>query len=212
MHGAMRLLDRVAHTRFRDTMPTKAGSLAVEEPQALQRKLGETPIRYVLADDVAAFCLRMMAEEPDFLLTTRDLVRAPAPLLWLEWNDTLCRQMLRELGIIPAFREEARFTRAGCLVESDESGRRGRLTSFWATHAEDTTVEVSPFALSLTLTIRTIGFRRAPPTTRSVCFWKAPARSTRSWVTRVCGCSRRGGTGCASPIRARIFQICLSRS
>src|SRR5690349_17213788 len=113
----MRLLDRLANTRFRTSLPSKAGELELREPEEVRRKLVETPVRYVLADDVAAFCMRIMAEEPSFLRATRDLIRAPAPLLWLEWNDTMCRELLAELGVIARTRAATGATRAGGLLE-----------------------------------------------------------------------------------------------
>jgi hypothetical protein len=143
----MRLLDRVAQTRFASTLPTKAGELPLSAPDELRRKLIDAPLRYVLADDVAAFCLRVMAEEPDFLLATRDLVRAPAPLLWVEWNDTICRRLLSELGLIAGIDPQNAHTRAGILVESAEGGRQGRIRSIWSRVDEDGACEVSPFAI-----------------------------------------------------------------
>jgi hypothetical protein len=115
----MRLLDQVMqapHFSFAELADDKwmkvpgAGSFAAS--------LSACPIRFVLQDAVFAACHELLSDLPDMLDPFDPLTRFPGESLWIEWMEPL---QCSGTGTM----------RAGCLVECDETGRRGSLRQFW---------------------------------------------------------------------------------
>ena len=108
-----------------------------------------TPLRYILDDVIAASVVRTAFEDSTMLLKCLDLVRMPAPFFWVEWDERGRRVVMSELGIADPI-DAARTTgRAGLLVRSDATGRRGTIVPVW--DGEEPEPEISPFALAFDL-------------------------------------------------------------
>jgi hypothetical protein len=119
----MRLLDQVAqaHEPVRLDHP---GIGRVELPGAnrFASAVRSADSRFVMARDLCAACSGIILDQPELLLDCLDIIRVPSQSLWLEWRlGDLVQQDS------PSNAEQ----RAGVLVETDESGRRGTLHSFW---------------------------------------------------------------------------------
>lgn len=99
------------------------GSLKLPGPERLAPQIANAEIRYVLRDEVARACAKLVYEQPALLLDSIDLVRVPSETIWLEWYD--------HAASLPGSARSAAHRRAGIYVETDASGRRGVIRSAW---------------------------------------------------------------------------------
>lgn len=91
---------------------------------------------FVLTENVAIACSEVSRSRPSSILSAIDLIRAPYPYTWIEWQPS-DRHYNRDNGkTIPTW--------VGMMVETDRNGSRGRGILAWA-HKGD--VEVCPFGL-----------------------------------------------------------------
>ncbi|MES2443848.1 MAG: hypothetical protein V4574_13540 [Pseudomonadota bacterium] len=106
----MRLLDQLAQARTSYEVVEAQGVLPV--PGAAERRadVGGVPLRYILQPSIATRCRALLTTDRGMLATDNMLLRAPAPRLWLEWEEEV---------------------KIGLLVEADETGRRGSIELFW---------------------------------------------------------------------------------
>jgi len=74
-------------------------------------------VRYVLNDDVFENMLHAALKQPQCLLVGLRTLRAPHPLMWVEWCES------RD--------GEAKRLRAGALIDADAAGRSGSITTAW---------------------------------------------------------------------------------
>lgn len=79
------------------------------------------PVRYVLDATPSAQCRNLVKFAHELIQPDEALMRVPAERLWLEWFCDPGGRKVDGLG----------EHRMGVLVESDPSGRRGRLRWFW---------------------------------------------------------------------------------
>lgn len=112
----MLLCDRVANGPHAQV--SSAFSTAVAVNRELAEKVGQSPVRYILSDPVYDNILFAAVEQPDCLWASLRTLRVPHPLMWVEWRE------LRQS-------EPQQRTRAGVLIESNDAGRSGTLTSAW---------------------------------------------------------------------------------
>lgn len=146
----MRLFDCIASSKNRLTVGLTGGrSFTLPNAVDIAADVTSTPLRYVLDDPVAASAAITALEDPDQLMRCIDLVRIPAPLLWLEWNERSRRMALSQLDL--ADHDDAHRTagRAGLLVRSDHDGRRGEIAIAWEGEAPEP--DLSPFSIHFDL-------------------------------------------------------------
>ena len=112
----MRLADRIAQYRH-PLMVSRPGLPSLRLPGVAESaaQVASVPLRYVLGDDVRDVCAQLIDRWTDLLDPADPLLRVPAPSLWMEWLEVRA--------------EGNRMV--GTYVESDASGRRGWLRSFW---------------------------------------------------------------------------------
>jgi hypothetical protein len=126
----MRLLDRVAQSThalgYREH--AVAGPVRLASAADWAHVVRACPTRFVLTDPLTALCTSLAYADGDRLHGCLDLVRLPAELLWVEWNDA-ARIAALPAGVV---RGEARPGPAGALLHATPDGRSGRLRTFWA--------------------------------------------------------------------------------
>jgi hypothetical protein len=142
---SMRLMDMVAQARgcLRIDLPAR-GVFELPGVAALGPSLAATPIRYILDHNVSALAGRTAFGEVELMLECLDLIRLPAPRIWIEWCEASRAAVLSELGYVTRLMP-SQMARAGFLVSSDESGRRGEVDIAWSTKAG--VVELSPLKI-----------------------------------------------------------------
>jgi hypothetical protein len=151
----MRLLDRLAHSQT-PLVLSLDGSLhrqfEVTGSKDFASLITECPLRFVLADDLTRASAELAFADGARLTDCLDLLRMPAPLMWVEWNDEVHNRVIHETGSAAAFDPAASGRKAGVLLRSDKSGSRAVLRTFWSEGPrEDAEVVVSPLETHLDL-------------------------------------------------------------
>jgi len=93
----MRLLDQVAQCSAPLLVqPAGCGSdyVALPGPAQYANRIAQCPLRWVVADDLTRVSSELAFAGGERLAGCLDLVRIPAPLLWIEWNDEVHQQAI----------------------------------------------------------------------------------------------------------------------
>lgn len=136
----MRLLDAVAQSREALTVPGPDRAVqTLPGPNTIAAAVRTAPLRYVLDDTVTAFAATLAFADAERLWDCIDLVRMPAPRLWIEWNDRARIDAINAGGLGGPVMGRRR---AGALITTDESGRRGTIEIAWMNESE--TPDLSP--------------------------------------------------------------------
>jgi hypothetical protein len=131
---AMRLLDQIVQARTGAFIEASGARLPTASKYA--QRILECPTRFVLADDLVASATALAFADGDRLGSCVDLIHAPAERVWVEWMDEpRCRLIDELFGHESATTPGARNQRAGALISSDRTGRRGTILSFWSGEA-----------------------------------------------------------------------------
>lgn len=151
----MRLLDHVAQSRIPLRLPaTDREWIDVTCAADFAVVVSGCPIRYVLADDLTRACAELAFADGDRLAGCLDLIRIPAPLLWVEWSDELHQRVMHERGSTRQFDEDARGRRVGMLLQASQDGRTGYARTFWRDGPADGVHEVCVSPLEMHLDLR----------------------------------------------------------
>ena len=130
----MRLLDLIAQARepFLVEHGEPARTWRLQGTLELAPRVLECPVRYVLTDELAALCAELAYSSGDRLTRCLDLVRLPAPQLWIEWSDSAALDGASGFfgGEAAASAEPGR--RVGILVQGTAEGTRATLRAFWS--------------------------------------------------------------------------------
>ena len=144
----MRLLDQVAGLHepvvVRDT--GRAAIWRFPSAGALAPALADCPLRYVLHDDVAATCARLAFADDTILGSSLELVRVPAPKLWVEFRRGARNGALTEVERLAVDAEQNSGQRIGIFVSADERGRSGTMQVCWE-HPGGLSPELAPFVV-----------------------------------------------------------------
>lgn len=142
----MHLLDQVARANERIVVsaPHSAAPLCLPGTDVLATAVASCPLRYVLHDDVTELCTELAFEDDTMLGSSVELLRVPAPALWVEFVGGARHKVFSDLGRLGAANESRQ--RIGLLSTSDERGRRGRIDVCWESLA-GLTPDVAPFAI-----------------------------------------------------------------
>jgi hypothetical protein len=97
--------------------------------------LERCPLRYVLSDELVRTCTALAYSEGDELSGCLDLLHLPAELLWVEWDEAVCRASVASLLPACAGGADSGILRTGALISAGPRGRCGRLRTFWLTRA-----------------------------------------------------------------------------
>jgi hypothetical protein len=116
----MYLYDQVARSRIETLVHDAAGRLhAVPGPADLAADVRRCGTRYVLDNGIRDICLELLCNRPEVIHLEDSCYRLPHEEMWIEWTDPHVADQSR-----------AASQRAGVLVLTDESGRRGTMHSF----------------------------------------------------------------------------------
>jgi hypothetical protein len=140
----MRLLDLVAQYRkpFVILPPGKmAQPIAVSGPCDFAPRVAGCPLRFVIDDNLTRASAELAFADGDRLAACLDLLRIPAPLLWIEWSDAVHQQVIQQCGITERD-PHAAGRQVGVLLEATPSGRAGVARTFWSIGAAGGAIDV----------------------------------------------------------------------
>lgn len=142
----MRLLDQMAGSHepvvVQDT--GRAAIWRFPSAGALAPALADCPLRYVLHDDVTATCARLAFADDTILGSSLELVRVPAPKLWVEFRRSARNDAFADVERLALGAEQNSGQRIGILVTADEKGRAGTMQVCWE-HPGGLSPELAPF-------------------------------------------------------------------
>ncbi len=145
----MRLLDRVAACR----MPLRLAlnrspevPIEVTAASAFASQIAACPLRFVLGDDLTRASAELAFADGVQLADCMDLLRIPAPLMWVEWNDDVHQKVIHDTGSAVDFDAAAPAGRVGVLLRASSDGQRALARTFWAgaAAADPSDVTLSP--------------------------------------------------------------------
>lgn len=146
----MRLLDQIVQRPEPVLVQQSNGGLiSLPGADTLAARLEACPIRYVLADDVVETCTEAAFDPPGMLGDCCDLIRVPAPMLWIEYNTAACHRAMHRNGCAPEAPSQRQL--AGMLVQANAPAyRSGVITLAWESlHGHG--AEVGPLTLHFDL-------------------------------------------------------------
>ncbi len=102
----MRLLDSVAccHTPAQPHPPGASRFAA---------QIVACPLRFVLGDDLTQASAELAYADGARLVGCLDLLRVPAPQLWIEWNDEVHKRVIHQTGSAAEFDSAAAGRKVG---------------------------------------------------------------------------------------------------
>jgi hypothetical protein len=134
----MRLLDLIVQsTDPFIVVPHEHGSpMTVNGPRDFARSVADCPLRFVITEDLTRACAELAFAEGDRLASCLDLLRIPAPSLWVEWSDTVHQQVISQCGTVAQSDPNALGRQVGVLLQARPDGRSGMARTFWSAPAD----------------------------------------------------------------------------
>ncbi len=152
----MRLLDRVASCQIPlrlalDRSPEVP--FEVTGPSAYASQVAACPLRFVLGDDLTRASAELAFADGAQLADCLDLLRIPARMMWVEWNDEVHKKVIHETGSAAEFDAAALGRRVGVLLRASADGQRALARTFWVdvATAESSDVTLSPLETHIDL-------------------------------------------------------------
>jgi hypothetical protein len=136
----VRLLDLVAQSRDPFVIRPRvhgAHPITVSSPRDFAHTIIECPLRFVIAEDLTRASAELAFADGDRLAGCLDLLRIPAPLMWVEWSDDVHQQVICECGVVPQRDPDATGRRVGVLLRASPDGRSAIARTFWSAPALD---------------------------------------------------------------------------
>src|SRR5580700_1030527 len=120
----MRLLDRVARCRVPLSLPARHGAtpVAVAGPSRFAAQMAACPLRFVLGDDLTRASSELAFADGARLAGCLDLLRMPAPQIWIEWNDEVHQRVICETHSVANYDTTASGRRVGVLLQGSSDG------------------------------------------------------------------------------------------
>lgn len=152
----MRLLDRVARCHAPlllalDRSP--AVPFGVTAPSRYASQVAACPLRFVLGDDLTRASAELAFADGARLAGCLDLLRVPAPHLWVEWNDEVHQRVIYDTQSVRDYDAAASGRRVGVLLQGSRDGYAAVARTFWvdAGAEEDSEVTMSPLETHIDL-------------------------------------------------------------
>jgi hypothetical protein len=143
----MHLLDSVAG--YRAPLPLK-----VTDPRLLAPRMTDCPLRFVLGDDLTRASAELAFADGARLAGCLDLLRMPAPCLWIEWNDEVHKRVIYETRSAAELDREAAGRKVGVLLTASADGLKAVGRTFWTDAAADQSSEVTLSPLETHIDLR----------------------------------------------------------
>jgi len=152
----MRLLDSVAHCHAPPTLSSRdnpSTQLEVLGPGRFAAQVAACPLRFVLGDDMTRACAELAFADGARLIGCLDLLRMPAPHMWLEWNDEAHKRVIQETQAAPVYDPAAKGRKVGVLLRASVSGLTATARTFWvdASRGEPADLTLSPLETHIDL-------------------------------------------------------------
>jgi len=131
----MRLLDQLASSRtaLRIALQSApARSFVVSSASCYAPLLASCPHRFVLGDDLTRACAELAFADGERLAGCLDLLRIPAPLVWVEWNDSVHHEVMLTRGVVTDRDPVASGRRVGVLLRGSSRGYGAVVRTFWS--------------------------------------------------------------------------------
>jgi hypothetical protein len=141
----MRLLDSVARCCTPLLLPSGNGLTQFElaGPSRFAAHVAACPLRFVLGDDLTQASADLAFADGARLVGCLDLLRMPAPHLWIEWSDEVHKRVIHETRSAAEFDSAATGRKAGILLRASADGLTAVGRTFWADAAADEHAEVT---------------------------------------------------------------------
>lgn len=130
----MRLLDQLAgcRTPLRVALDSAPWQLfEVSGPRHYAPLVASCPHRFVLGDDLTRACAELAFADGARLVGCLDLLRLPAPLGWVEWNDSVYSDVMLASGLATDRDPAAAGRRVGVLLRGSSRGDGAVARTFW---------------------------------------------------------------------------------
>lgn len=153
----MRLLDRVArcHAPLGLALArSPAMPFEVTGPSRYASRVASCPLRYVLDDDLTRASAELAFADGERLAGCLDLLRVPAPDLWVEWNDEIHNRVIYDTRAATEYDAAASGRRVGILLQGSADGYRAVARTFWADTAADESADVTMSPLETHIDLR----------------------------------------------------------
>jgi len=141
----MRLLDSIARCRTPLVLPSGKTHAQVQlaGPSRFAAQIAACPLRFVLGDDLTQASADLAYADGARLVGCLDLLRMPAPHLWIEWNDEVHKRVIHETRSAAGFDSAAAGRKVGILLRASANGLRAVGRTFWANAAADEHADVT---------------------------------------------------------------------
>ena len=134
----MRLADRIAQCRTPFIVEhAKDGSTTqLNNAAAFAKSIETCATRYVLSDELTRLCTSLAYSKGADTLRCSDLLRVPAPCVWVEWNEAPWRSELARYGFKTGPVDSSCSGRRGVFIQSTPQGRQGLMRTFWSSECD----------------------------------------------------------------------------
>src|ERR1700733_12892757 len=141
----MRLLDSVARCHTPLVLPSgkTRAQVPLAGPSRYAAQIAACPLRFVLGDDLTQTSADLAFADGARLVGCLDLLRMPAPHLWIEWNDEVHKRVIHATQSNSEFDFEATGRKVGILLRASPDGLSAIGRTFWADSSVDENAEVS---------------------------------------------------------------------
>ncbi len=144
----MHLFDQVvqANERIAVSFPGGAATRYFPGTDVVSTAVAQCQLRYVLHDDVTQTCTELAFEDNTILGSSVELLRVPAPKMWIEFVGGARHKAFSDLGRLNDGTDRSCRQRVGLMVTSDERGRRGHIDVCWE-NIDGLSPDVAPFVI-----------------------------------------------------------------
>jgi hypothetical protein len=141
----MRLLDSVARCYTPLLLPSRNNPAQAQlaGPSRFAGQIAACPLRFVLGDDLTHASAGLAYADGARLVGCLDLLRMPAPQLWIEWNDEVHKRVIHDTHSPAEFDSAAVGRKVGLLLRASADGLTAVGRTFWADAAADEQAEVT---------------------------------------------------------------------
>jgi hypothetical protein len=153
----MRLLDRVARCRVPLILPSAGHAMTAVEvagPSRFAAQMAACPLRFVLGDDLTRASAELAFADGARLAGCLDLLRMPAPHMWIEWNDEPHKRVIHETRSVAGFDAAATGRKVGILLQASANGLTAVGRTFWADEGGDECADVTLSPLETHIDLR----------------------------------------------------------
>jgi len=129
-------------------------SVEVAGPSRFAAQLSACPLRFVLGDDLTRASAELAFADGARLAGCLDLLRMPAPHMWIEWNDEPHKRVIHETRAVAGFDAGATGRKVGILLQASANGLTAVGRTFWADEKGDECADVTLSPLETHIDLR----------------------------------------------------------